>query len=114
MSPIDVWAAFLANERLTPCRVQHPMVLVRLCEELAKGGMPRCKPYPERLKTRLTVAQTAIGLGIDLAALKFHGKLAMGRGLLDVWNAVYAKQFGSSFGTAGWKEDKRRFCKSIP
>ena len=41
-------------------------------------------------------------LGIDLAVYR------VGRGLLDIWNEEYTKRYGSTVGTPGWKEDKRR------
>jgi hypothetical protein len=37
-----------------------------------------------------------------------YGKPALGRGLLDVWNAEYQRRFGSTIGTAGAHEISRR------
>jgi hypothetical protein len=92
---IDLWANFLMNERLTPQRVDDPMVLVRLCELLAQTGKPIIRPYAKRLLTRRLVCVTAMEHGIDLAGLKFRGKLAMSRGLLDAWNKAYVERYGS-------------------
>lgn len=110
-SVIDLWANFLANEKLTPQRVDDPMLLVRLCEELAKRARPKIRPYTDKLKSRALVAVTAIDLGIDLAGLKHDGRMAMARSLLDIWNVEYAMKFGSAYGTAGWREDRRRKAK---
>ena len=108
---IDLWASFLSNEKLTPQRVPDVMVLVTLCEELAKRDGPRVRPHALRLKSRELVCETALDLSIDLAGIKHNGKMAMARSLLDAWNLCYARRFGAIYGTAGWREDKRRNCK---
>ena len=107
---MDRWARFLACERLSPDRAD-PMTLVRLAEELARRGTPRYSPYADRQRCRRLVAEAAIDLGIDLAGMRYRGRLAMARSLLDAWNAVYAARFGSFYGTAGWREAKRRDAK---
>lgn len=112
MSDINLWALFLANEKLTPRRTGQPMVLVRLCELLAGHGGPRYRPHAARLASRRLVCETAMDAGIDLAGMKYKGKLAMSRGLLDVWNEVYGKRYGSIVGTAGEYEAIRRDTKS--
>lgn len=112
-SNVDLWANFLANEKLTPARVEDPMLLVKLCEKLAETGGPRVKPYAAKLISRRRVVNQAMDLGIDLAALKDRGKLIMSRGLLDIWNSEYAKRYGSNVGTAAWKEAKRRDIKTL-
>lgn len=107
---IDKWANFLAAEKLTP-RIENPMVLVKLAEELAQRGIPYFRPYQKRIESRRLVVDTAIDLGIDLTGIKFNGKIVMARSLLDIWNEEYKKRFGDNVGTAGWREDKRRIAK---
>jgi hypothetical protein len=113
---IDLWANFLAHEKLTPNRVEDTwaMELVRLCEALAAKARPKFKPYRERLLTRQILCETAMELGIDLASIKnkHNQKIIMGRGLLDIWNQVYERRFGSSYGTAGEWEATRRNVKT--
>jgi hypothetical protein len=112
MSDTDLWANFLCNEKLSPQRCAgYEMSLVQLCEELAKKRGPKVRPYKLRLESRQLVVQTAMDLGIDLAGIKFRGKMAMARSLLDTWNSEYTKRFGSNIGTSSWKEDKRRNAK---
>jgi hypothetical protein len=112
MSPIDLWANFLANEKLDPKSVDpyRVMDLVRLCEELAKDRLPMVSPHAAKAESRRLVAGTAMGLGIDLTAIRKRGqsKPAIGRGLLDAWLEVYRLKYGSAFGTAGEREVKRR------
>lgn len=112
MSTIDLWANFLMNEKLSPQRVPNPMVLVALAEKLATIRGPKVRPYKLRIESRRLVVQTAMDMGIDLAGIKHHGKIAMARSLLDIWNEEYAKRFGSTFGTAGAKETTRRDVKT--
>lgn len=107
-SNIDLWANFLANEKLTPQRVPDPMILVRLCEELAKDGHPCIKQHKDKLESRRKVVAKAMDLSIDLTAIKCRAKMAMGRGLLDAWNLEYQRRFGSVVGTSGEHEVKRR------
>lgn len=109
---IDKWANFLANEKLTPKRVDNPMVLVELCEALAAKQGPKTRPYAAKQESRLLVCETAIDLGIDLTQFKIGHKLVMARSLLDAWNKVYEKRFGSTFGTVGEKEVTRRLIKT--
>jgi len=54
----------------------------------------------------------AMAHGIDLAAMKHNGKVAMARGMLDAWNKTYAIKYGSNMGTAGIKESIRRNVKT--
>ncbi len=116
---IDLWAAFLANDKLEPKRTDEAgtMTILRLCEELVKRSQPPfvfCpfRSHPDRLRHRKMVAETAMDLGIDLMAIRHKGKPAMGRGLIDAWNAAYAERFGSTYGTAGAKEVARRTAKT--
>ena len=53
---IDLWANFLANEKLTPKRVgDKVMQLIALCEELAKQRGPIVRPYAKKLESRRDV-----------------------------------------------------------
>ncbi len=102
----DKWARFLMNEKLDPNR------LIDLCNELTKIRNPRIKPYKEKLESRRLVCEVAIDLGIDLGSIKNkYGKIAMTRGLLDMWNTILKERFGDNFGTNTWKEAKRRDLK---
>jgi hypothetical protein len=107
---LNLWASFLAAEKLTAKTVDNFEVLLDLAQELAKRGVvPSRRPYKDRIQSRRLVVNAAMDLGIDLTGLKKQGdKLAMGRGLLDVWKEEYARRFGSAFGTAAWAELKRR------
>lgn len=110
-STIDKWASFLAAEKLTPQR-GDAVALIRLAEELAERSTPVFQPYAKRLESRRLVVNTAMDAEIDLAGMKHNGKIAMSRGLLDIWNQEYAKRFGSAYGTAGQKEATRRDVKT--
>ena len=110
MSLIDKWGNFLSGHKLTPQRAE-PMVLVKLCELLAATGQAPKWDYKERLQCRRLVCLTAMENGIDLGGMRHQGKLAMARGLLDVWNQVYQEKYGSNYGTTGQKEASRRDAK---
>lgn len=110
-SLINLWANFLMNHKLTPERVD-PMKLVALAELLAAKGSPKHRPHTAQLESRRLVCETAMEAGIDLSSWKYHGKVAMARGLLDMWNTVYQQRYGSTFGTAGAKEVTRRDVKT--
>lgn len=115
MSTIDLWARFLDHEKLSPKRLddkQHIFWLIELCEILAEKSSPKYRPYKDRLLTRDLICRTAIENGMDLTKFKHHGKLAMGRGLLDAWNKVYREIFGSTFGTVTEREVMRRDVKT--
>lgn len=109
---LNEWANFLANEKLTSKAVgeEGTLVLLNLATELAnRNVMPSRRPYAARLASRRLVVNAAMDLGIDLMALtKYDGKVAMGRGLIDMWHKVYAERFGSNYGTASWAELRRR------
>jgi len=109
---INKWAHFLAEERLTPKTLgeEGTQILLVLAEALAKTTVaPRRKPFVFRKVARRTIVSVAMDLGIDLPALTtVSGKVAMGRGLLDMWSAVYKDRFGSDYGTNAWFELKRR------
>jgi hypothetical protein len=72
--------------------------------------MPSRRPYAARIASRRLIVVAAMDLGIDLMAITkvYDGKVAMGRGLIDVWHQVYAERFGSNHGTASWAELRRR------
>lgn len=109
---INLWANFLASEKLTPKSVgeEGTQILLTLAEALAKLKVKPCRrPYFFRQVARRAVVEQAINLGIDLPALTtVRGKVAMGRGLLDMWSTVYKERFGSNYGTNAWFELKRR------
>lgn len=106
---VDKWAQFLVNEKLTPARVGERLLhLVQLCERLSEGGPPYLRMHKDKLDSRRRVVVAAMDLGLDLAAIRYRGKVAMGRGLLDVWNVEYSRRFGSNVGTASAREVKRR------
>ena len=115
-SPVDIWAGFLAFDKLTPERCgENVMRVVALCERLA-AVQPQPKffrSYQDRTEARRLVCETAIIMGLALTSIKHRGKVAMGRGLLDVWRAVYAERFGSDVGTAGDKEARRRNARML-
>jgi hypothetical protein len=124
---INIWANFLSNEKLDPKAVSpaDAVKLMDLCERLAEIQLPYRKlgdpPRPaghgpshaQVLAARRLVCNTAMDMGLDLMAIKGvtkhkAGKPIMGRGLLDVWNAVYLERFGSTVGTSGAHEVIRR------
>jgi hypothetical protein len=104
-SDIDLWAGFLKHEKLDPKQMSPDWVLklIGLCEELAKKGKPKYRPYAARIQTRELIVNTAMDMAIDLVNIrnKFKGRYIIGRGLLDVWNRIYEKRFGSIHGTRG-------------
>src|SRR5687768_10406601 len=110
-SSINLWASFLAKHKLTIQRVDQFDLLLKLCEILATKGKPRVQPYKAELETRKLLCLTAMDNSIDLTQLTYKGRLAMSRGLLDMWNKTYAEKYGSSFGTVGDREVKRRNIK---
>jgi|2_EtaG_2_1085320.scaffolds.fasta_scaffold00029_58 hypothetical protein len=112
---IDKWANFLMNEKLEPKRMpnkQDVLLIIRLCEELARIRGPKIRPHKLKLESRRFVCDTAIKLGIDLSSIKSKkGKMLMGRGLLDAWMLAYKENFDSTFGTVAEKETIRRNIK---
>lgn len=111
MNPaIDNWANFLANEKLTADRVGDKLEkLIDLAEKLAKEhGQPKLRPHPVKIQARRLVVRAAMDMGFDLSAIRYKGKVAMGRGLLDAWNEEYKLRHGSNVGTLGEWETKRR------
>lgn len=115
MFAIDAWANFFMNEKLEPKRVgdEDGMVLVELCEALAMIRSPKHgRSHKDKLAARKLAVGIAMDLGIDLTAMKCHGKMAMGRGLLDAWNKEYQARYGSLIGTASNMEAKRRDVKT--
>lgn len=109
-TPLNIWAGFLAHEKLKDLDEPYLLSILGLCEELVERN-PEPKPfrsYKDRIECRKLVVNTAMDLGIDLPAMKRKNKVAMGRGLLDVWMEEYAKRFGSNYGTNAWAELKRR------
>lgn len=103
---LDRWAQFFAHEKLVK-NIDDKMSLVTLAQTLvAKGARPYYKPYMKRVETRILLVNTAMDLGIDLA------KFRVGRALLDTWNEQYKIRFGSTIGTPGWQEAKRRDIKT--
>lgn len=112
---IDLWANFLFNEKLDPRILdeEDTLLLIELAQCAAEIRGPRVKPHKDKLLSREFLCEKAIDLGIDLPAIKNrHGKVAMGRGLLDAWNKVYTKRFGSTVGTASRMEAIRRDIKT--
>lgn len=110
---LNLWANFLSQEKLTPKSIgeEGTQVLLDLTIELGKRNvLPSRRPYAARIASRRLVVIAAMDLGIDLMAITkvYDGKVAMGRGLIDVWHQVYAERFGSNFGTASWAELRRR------
>ena len=100
---MDLWARFLAHEKLDPKNMSSDWVLklINLTEELVKRGNPKYRPYKDRLETRKLICETAMDLGIDLTGIKhkWKGKYMIGRGLLDMWNKVCIERYGSVYGT---------------
>lgn len=113
-TPLERWINFLANEKLSArIGATWESHVFPVAEALANSGVvPRYTPYKQRLESRAILCRKAMDMGIDLAGIKHHGKIAMGRGLLDAWQKEYAERFGSNIGTAGWKETTRRNIKS--
>jgi hypothetical protein len=111
---IDLWANFLMNEKLVTQHMDTDDVLaiIKLCEVLATKRGPKIRPYNLRLESRKLVCETAMELGIDLTAIRYHGKVMMARGLLDAWNKAYAERYGSAVGTASKMEASRRDVKT--
>lgn len=110
MSDINKWANFLMNDKLSPAGLKDDDVLVilDLCAKLAQIRPPKIQMHKDKIESRRLVCVTAMEAGYDLAGIKRHGKMAMGRGLLDVWNEEYKKKFGTIFGTLGEQEVIRR------
>lgn len=110
------WASFLSFDKLDAGKLvnnKHVLQLMELCQKLAAIREPSYKSHAEKMVCRRLVCTTAFDLGIDLMAMKrgkYGGgsKVAMGRGLLDVWNEEYKKRFGSILGTSGAAEITRR------
>lgn len=97
MTDFDLWIEFLANERLSIERVGIAWVsLCNLCLVLATGNKPKWEDHQARIETRRLIARTAINLKIDLAAIHFKGKSAMGAALLEVWREESERKFGSN------------------
>ena len=110
-SVINLWANFLANEKLRSADISEEwtMRLISLCEALAAKRSPRIASHKDKLLSRQFVCETAMDLGLDLPAIRNRrGKVAMGRGLLDAWNKTYAARHGTTHGTASDLEAKRR------
>jgi hypothetical protein len=101
----DLWANFLANEKMTPKAVgpENVMVLVDFCNRLAEIRGPRIKEHKLKLESRRFVCQKAMEWGIDLPAM-----CKIGRGLLDAWLIVYKETYGGVYGTAAFREAIRR------
>ncbi len=114
-SLIDLWANFLFHEKLDPKQMNADDILelIYLCEVLAEKGRPKFRPYKERLVTRRLIINTALDEGIDLIDLRHKAtkKSLIGRGLLDIWLVLYASRYGSTEGTRGEWEAKRRNVK---
>lgn len=112
-SPINLWASFLANEKLDPkfLAPADTLILLDLAAKLALIQTPRVRPYKARCDCRKLVCQVAMDNGIDLTAIKIRGKMAMARSLLDAWNTEYQARFGTIEGTSGAREDVRRRIK---
>lgn len=112
---MDSWANFFFNEKLDPAKMDEEsmMELVWFCEQLSKMRAPCIRMHMDKLQTRKYACYLAMDLGIDLMEFrdKRTGKHLIGRGLLDMWNEVYTKRFGSTVGTRGAWEAKRRDCK---
>lgn len=114
--PIDLWANFFFNEKLDPKKMNEEsiMELLYLCEVLAVKQAPTRHPYKDRIACRRLAVDTALDLGIDLIDFKNkqNGKIMIGRGLLDVWQVAYQERYGSTVGTRGAWEAKRRDIKT--
>lgn len=113
MNSHRIWAGFLEHEKLTVDSVgeENLPVLLRITDRLVElhPDPTPFRSYDDRLKCRQYICSLAMELGIDLTALKNgRSKVAMGRGLLNAWNKEYQQRFGSTIGTAGEFEVKRR------
>jgi len=106
----NLWLSFFQHEKIDVLKVDVEWVkpLMILVHKLSEFATPKYRPYAARLETRRILCTYAMDLGIDLPAIRHNGKVAMGRGLLDIWMDVYAKRFGSNHGTNAWAELKRR------
>lgn len=107
----EVWANFLFNEKLTQDILEQMGVskLIDFFRALEAKGRPDIRSHTHKMAARRLLVNTAMECEIDLTKLKkFGGKVAMGRGLLDVWNEEYKKRFGGNIGTDGVYEAKRR------
>jgi hypothetical protein len=115
-SVIDLWANFLANEKLVPDRLNPEDIqsLIRLSEALAEIQRPWISSHEVKLATRRVLCSVAMDLEIDLPAIKhkISGKFVIGRGLLDMWLKVYQERFGDVYGTQAFKEAIRRDVKT--
>lgn len=119
-SPVDLWASFLAHEKLQADWVgpDGTLKLMDLCRELARREGDKMYPvyrsHKDRIIGRRKVCEAAMDMGLDLLSLtrpKHQGrgrKPAIGRGLLDVWNEVYKERFGDTRATPGAVEVIRR------
>lgn len=110
-SHINLWANFVMNEKLDPKTLSEKdvLVLMTICEALAADGPPKITMHPDKINSRRLLCRKAIEMGIDLTKMKRgRMKMAMGRGLLDVWNEEYGKKFGGTLGTSGAAEITRR------
>jgi hypothetical protein len=115
-SDTDRWANFLLNEKLEPKNLpdeQDTLDLIDLAEACGKERSPSIREHKLKLESREFLVAKAMDLGIDLPAMKNkRGRVAMGRGLLNAWNKVYAKKYGSTVGTASAFEARRRDVKT--
>lgn len=111
---MDKWANFLWNEKLDPKKLQPDQImrLIELTERLSAIRPPKISMHKFKLESRRLVAETAMDMGFDLVNLKHRGKPLIGRGLLDIWNAVLRERFDSNSGTNAEKEAKRRDIKT--
>lgn len=118
---IDKWANFLANEHLDPNSLTRADIdtVLRLCQRLSLNGGPyegvKGSPmHKHTIEARRKVCHACFDLLIDLTKIKRRKgpkgglKVAMGRGLLDVWNEEYTKRYGGNVGTPGVYESTRR------
>ncbi len=113
LTNLERWSNFLDNEHLSLDRLtsNDQVKILKLVDILAKVEGPKRSPYKLRLESRRKLVLAAMEAGIDLAAIKYKGKMAMSRGLLDMWNTTYKERYGSTFGTSGNKESIRRDIK---
>lgn len=109
----EVWANFLLNEKLTQEILEQMGVskLIDFFRALEAKGRPDIRSHTHEVATQRLLVKTTMECQIDLTRLKkFGGKVAMGRGLLDVWNEEYKKCFGGNIGTDGVHEAK---CRNV-
>jgi len=114
----QLWGAFLCHEKLDPVNVNDSDVvkiidLTTALVEYSKASDDKFCPYrsyTDRLYHRRVVCYIAMDMGMDLLEIKskWTGKKIIGRGLLDMWNTLYGERFGSTVGTSGEHEVKRR------